>query len=112
MFHCCGETRENYLSSIFQTATLSDSDDIVASTIVATVDVDKPRPQLNWTLFKLVFCALLVITIALMKTAVETVGKNNDCFIIHCQLASVQEWTLSYSYDSPSQEPLQSMFIN
>ena len=46
---------ENHPSAIFQAATLSDSDDMVESTTMATMDIDKPRPQQN--------------CIALMKTA-------------------------------------------
>ena len=40
-----GDYPKNHLSAIFQAATLSDSDGVVVSTIVATVDVHKACTQ-------------------------------------------------------------------
>ena len=62
---------ENHLSVIFQVATLSDSDGVVASTIVATMN--KPCPQLN-SVSKLVCIACHYYC---PEAAVETVGKNS-----------------------------------
>ena len=66
---------EDHFSAFFQIATLSDSDGVVASTIVATMN--KPCPQLKFV-FKLVFIACHYYC---PEAAVETVGKNS---IIHC----------------------------
>ena len=60
---------ENYPPAIFEAATLSDSDDVVASYHRGYRGRGQATPTANWTVFKLVFCVLLVIIIALMKTA-------------------------------------------